>query len=204
MDRVTRYLKGGAMRDWFWRTLALAGSGFSAGGLWTFGPPDPECIARSPERSDTAAQRTRADQRGRPWGRGKRDLVQECEAFVTGRYYEVLLGQHQPVPPWAWINALAHGERCEVERIASLPPARPNSMAFLSYMACEVILHASTDDATLRLVQESALIPLEMELLREPAPCDQRSLAKRVRDDLSTSARRPCQRMDHDTLGLDG
>ena len=153
------------MRDWFWRTLALAGSGFSAGGLWTFGPPDPECIARSPERSDTAAQRTRADQRGRPWGRGKRDLVQECEAFVTGRYYEVLLGQHQPVPPWAWINALAHGERCEVERIASLPPARPNSMAFLSYMACEVILHASTDDATLRLVQESALIPLEMELL---------------------------------------
>jgi hypothetical protein len=182
------------MRQWIWRTLARAGSGFSAGGLWTFGPPDPECIAWSPERSDTAAQCTRADQRGRPRGRGKRDLVQECEAFVTGSYYEVLLQQHQPIPPWAWVNALAHGARCEVERIAGLPPARPDSMAFLSYMACEVLLHASADDATLRHVQESTLIPLEMDLLREPAPCDQRSLAKRVRDDLCTSARRPCQR----------
>jgi len=51
-----------------------------------------------------------------PWERSRdrrlesqaRQLVNECESFLVGRYPSVLRAQGLPVPEWAWLSMLAH------------------------------------------------------------------------------------------------
>ncbi|MGA2835852.1 MAG: hypothetical protein ABSF84_04585 [Acidimicrobiales bacterium] len=44
-----------------------------------------------------------------------RQLVEECESFLTGRYPRLLLSQGDPVPNWAWLSALAHAPAGELD-----------------------------------------------------------------------------------------
>jgi hypothetical protein len=173
------------MREWLWRALASAGAGCGGGAYWAPVPIGPESILSPTEQPQIANSRAAADNFRRYRRRGQRDVVRECEAFVTGRYYEVLLERHQLIPAWALVNPLAHSDRCEVERIASLSIPRHKALAALPYMAREVLLHTPPDNASLEHIQDSTLIPLELELLGETASCDPRKLAKRVRDDLN-------------------
>jgi hypothetical protein len=51
------------------------------------------------------------------------ELVEECEAFLTGQLGEVLVARDAPKPPWVWLNQLAHGDLAQVESV--LHAARP-------------------------------------------------------------------------------
>ena len=175
------------MRDWFWRSLAFTGAGWCSGTSWIFAPQDLEPIVntglvRTPDPAVCDGWNRRRNFAIR--GRRQREVVDECEAFVTGRYYELLHSRHQPIPGWAWVNPLAHSHRGELERLAALTPLRRNPLAFLSYLAEDVVLQCRGNDETLAHLQSAALIPLELDLLVVDRYCNQTTLARRVDHEL--------------------
>lgn len=115
-------------------------------------------------------------------------MATECEAFLAGRYHELLTGNRgQALPGWAWINPLAHADYAELERLANLSPGPDDPLAFLSYLADEVLLRTSGDDVALRRIQHDGLVPLELELLHHPSPSDPTEIARIIRDRLEVA-----------------
>jgi hypothetical protein len=47
------------------------------------------------------------------------DLVDDCQAYLSGDYIGFLEQHNLPVPGWAWLNALAHGSHERLEQLAS-------------------------------------------------------------------------------------
>ena len=91
------------------------------------------------------------------------DLVEECEAFLAGTY-PVWLHRHGVViPPWAWLNPLAHGTSAELAAVAGpvdASMAHPITWAdVLSTLAAEL-----ADDRDLAARQREVLVPLELQL----------------------------------------
>ena len=90
-------------------------------------------------------------------------MIEECEAFLAGRYAELLDSWGAVVPAWAWMNLVAHGDevalRCAMEErtMAGWRQAR-------AYLAA-VILDA-VDDGTIVLadLQREVLVPLELDV----------------------------------------
>lgn len=176
------------MRDWLWRALVYAGVGLSGCAPWA-------CVTSNPDQSffdalfgsPPAVPSTRTGsptRRGR--GRRKGEIAQECEAFVSGRYHEIGLRCHRKAPPgWVWVNALAHAERAELQRLAALSSTRDDRLGFLSYLADEVLLSAGPDDVTLLRIQRDTLMPFELALLHhQPRSADLTKLARVIRDQL--------------------
>jgi len=60
---------------------------------------------------------------------------------------------------WVWLNSFAHGTRQDIAAVGDGRRGWP-----LSYLAA-VVLEAAEDDRTLRALQSSALIPLELQML---------------------------------------
>jgi hypothetical protein len=62
------------------------------------------------------------------WGRDRdpaaRELVASCEAFVNGRYAELLIEHERAVPVWAWVNRLAHGTDSQLRETVTIGGAR--------------------------------------------------------------------------------
>jgi hypothetical protein len=93
------------------------------------------------------------------------DVFPGIEALLGGTYVEYLEGRGQGVPPWAWINLLAHGSEEALGRTA-----RPAPVPILDvnmwrharrYLAGEVL--AAADRAgSLPAVQSRVLVPLEL------------------------------------------
>ncbi len=109
---------------------------------------------------------------GRP-GRAGRALVEECAAFLSGRYVEHL-GAHAPgasVPRWAWTNLLAHGSVAALAAAAHEPPQDLGTAAAWraarSYLATE-ILRRCADAEALAGLQRRVLQPLEAALAGRP------------------------------------
>ena len=48
-----------------------------------------------------------------------RELVEECAAFLAGAYPALLARHGRGIPPWAWLNPVAHGSRTELRTLAS-------------------------------------------------------------------------------------
>ena len=94
------------MRNWLWRTLACAGGAFAGcGALWAFMPVNADrsftkaWLLSSPEADTSDAPIQRRSCRLR--GRNQSKIAKECEAFLAGRYHELLLGNHrQALPGW--------------------------------------------------------------------------------------------------------
>jgi hypothetical protein len=99
-----------------------------------------------------------------------RQLVAECEAFLTGRYAEHLVETGGSIPAWAWTNLLAHGTEEQLRAC----PARIGTDAFHSepwclarrYLAGEV-LDLAHRNGPLGKVQAKGLLPLESRLASE-------------------------------------
>ena len=153
------------MHNRFWRFVAYAGACFAAGAPWA-------TMSLNPDQSTTERSSPSLRDASRPPARRRRrndqpGIARECEAFLAGRYHELLLRNHQTIPGWAWVNPLAHADWAELERLANLAPRRHNPLMLLSYLADEVLLHAGHDTMTLKQIQRETLVPLEFSLLHQ-------------------------------------
>jgi hypothetical protein len=102
----------------------------------------------------------------------ERELVVECDAFVTGLYAEYLLAHSRPVPVWVWTNLLAHGTEQDlheavVRGAARVPIAAQLWWSARAYLAGELLDRAATR-RPLRSLQRIVLAPLELELAARP------------------------------------
>ena len=48
-----------------------------------------------------------------------RELAEECAAFLAGAYPAWLARHGRDIPPWAWLNPVAHGSQTELHTLAS-------------------------------------------------------------------------------------
>jgi hypothetical protein len=181
------------VRDWLWDCLVYAGVAFGGMALWGCTPPGSRessealLVRRSSFRSTATADpplhRLRARRRSK--------IAHECEAFLIGQSYELCPWEPRKSPPaWVWVNALAHGDCSELERLAALSITPRNPMGFLSYLAEEVLLAADHDEETLRRLQHQILVPLELALLGcDTKSSDQCRLARIIRHQLANPTR---------------
>jgi hypothetical protein len=95
------------------------------------------------------------------------ELAAESEAFLLGRYAELVEAQGNRVPVWAWTNLLAHGRAGDLRRASSggraSPPGSRRWRAARGYLSLEV-LEAAESLGSLGEVQETVLVPLELSL----------------------------------------
>jgi hypothetical protein len=171
------------MRSWFWRTLACAGNPFTGCGVPSdFMPVNAdrsfaEADLPSSSKADPSEAPIHCSRRRRV--RNRSEIAKECEAFLTGRYDEMVIGKYrQLLPAWAWVNPLAHADYSDLTRLAELSPDRHDPLDFLSYLADEVLLRTGGDDQALRRMQHDALVPLELAQLRQPNAIDHAELAR--------------------------
>jgi hypothetical protein len=99
------------------------------------------------------------------FGRGEENPVPELEALLGGTYVEYLERRGFSVPPWAWINLLAHGSE---DALRSAARARPRPFLSVSvwrharsYLAGEV-LGAADRTGSLAAFQAAVLVPREL------------------------------------------
>lgn len=119
------------------------------------------------------------------WGRGRRgrgewrggrtpggrQLVGECRAFLAGRYAERLVSRQVPVPPWAWMNRLAHGSMADIRATDARLGARRDPERWgeaRAYLAGEVLAAAGDDPEVLTTLQRDVLVPIELEVASTP------------------------------------
>lgn len=95
------------------------------------------------------------------------ELVSDCEAFLLGRYADVLDERSEPVPVWAWTNVLSHGSRDDIDRAAA--DARGGWSSSRKWRAARAFVAGELLDAVgrgvpLADIQRDVLTPLELEL----------------------------------------
>lgn len=98
--------------------------------------------------------------------------VEECGAYLSGTYAELLVRRGTPVPAWAWINRLAHADEPAVrDGIAAEGDDGPWPAArrCLEAVALDV---AAGVEAGLPELQREVLRPLELLLLDADAALD--------------------------------
>jgi hypothetical protein len=131
--------------------------------------------------------------RAEPLGEGRRHkrsrVAQECEAFLAGHYHEVI-GRYEPVPAWVYVNAIAHAQRADLERLAGQSgPSNDRLLAGLSYLGGEVLAVCDHHDVSLGDAQREVLVPLEFELSVTADPADVAALVGTVRSRLEIAAK---------------
>jgi len=94
---------------------------------------------------------------------GRSRVAEECEAFVTGHYYEIVR-RREDVPGWVWLNAVAHADRTGLERLAGWSGHSDRRFAGLSYLALEVLAACDQLHLSLARAQREVLVPFELEL----------------------------------------
>lgn len=197
------------MRSWFWRALACSGGAFAGcGALCVFKPVNGESFTEAWLFSSSEADASVApiDRSRRRQRRARCEIANECEAFLAGRYHELLLGNHhQALPAWALINPLAHADYTDLKRLADSSPGPDDSMAFLSYLAEEVLLHTDGDDVSLQRIQHDALVPLELSLLHHASSSDPAEIARIIGDRLEhRSSRTASEQFQQSRRSQDG
>jgi len=172
------------MRDWLWRSLMYSAVGFGAT-PWDYLPPEARQSFIDALFGPPASQAVDTGPRRRPHRTRKREgLTAECEALLTGHYFDLLTkDRRRAVPGWVWVNPLAHAEQAELERLAQLRTSPHDPLAFLSYLADEVLLGTGREESVLQRVQHDRLVPLELDLLRSTTIVpDRPTLARIIRD----------------------
>jgi hypothetical protein len=122
------------------------------------------------------------------WKRSERretsSVVDECEAYLTGRLADRMLCEGAEVPVWMWMNLLAHGRESDLSSVRKV--LIPRSLGFAkrwewidriepwhqarSYLAMEVLDFARLH-GPLQKLQRGLLVPIEDELAAAPS-CD--------------------------------
>ena len=99
-----------------------------------------------------------------------RELVDGCEAFLTGQYVVHRRVNRAPVPVWAWTNLLAHATEVELRSAHRVRGGRADrghgrSWAVAQRVAIDEVLLAAERGGGLTAVQQATLIPLEQRLV---------------------------------------
>lgn len=92
-------------------------------------------------------------------------LVAECEAFLDGRYAEMMEEAGVAAPPWSWMNLLAHGTEDEIRLAADDIRRAEGWRVAQAYVAGEMVDAIDSGRATLRHLQQNILVPLELDVL---------------------------------------
>ncbi len=116
--------------------------------------------------------RTEADSGQVRWPDGPQ-LVRECEAFLSGRLAEEMELTEQPVPAWAWLNMLAHGNIRQMRAMAGGALVRPIAgleawQRGLGFLAREVLAVLDEHRCSVEDLQRQVLVPLELEMTTDP------------------------------------
>src|SRR4051794_19485182 len=115
-------------------------------------------------------RRGRAQKRDEEEGPRPVDAVsEECETFLAGRYADHLQAVGRPVPPWAWLNALAHGSDSDLRALAAeeprwrtpAPRAAREWQQSLAFLATHLVDLMEARQQTLQFIQQQVLIPIE-------------------------------------------
>lgn len=107
------------------------------------------------------------------------ELTLECEALLAGRYADYLCSHGRWAPSWTWVNALAHCSAPELNVLAGGdgepgvddPPGTGPWRRALAVLAEDVLGQIEVRGVTLDQLQRTRLIPLELELCRNPDRC---------------------------------
>lgn len=93
-----------------------------------------------------------------------RSIADQCDAFLSGRYRTILVERSRPVPAWAWLNPLAHGDDEMVAALARMPAWDDSPEACVARLARRTLLKMRDEHVSLAEVQHAVLIPLELAL----------------------------------------
>ncbi|HEY3810078.1 MAG TPA: hypothetical protein VGL49_01495 [Acidimicrobiales bacterium] len=121
-------------------------------------------------------------------------VVAEATAVVEGRAADLYRAQRRPVPPWAWLNAVAHRPPERPGTAASPADTSDDAWATAAAGIAACLLDAGPERAA--RVQTTLLVTLELEALRRPGwptrPGAVLSATQRLLDQLaSAEARAP-------------
>lgn len=96
------------------------------------------------------------------------ELIDDCDAVLSGLFAEHLARRRRTIPAWAWLNLLAHGSGDQLqgagEALAGYPVLRHwrDARAYLAHDVLETVGQTAT---TLRELQRDVLIPLELQMI---------------------------------------
>ena len=92
-------------------------------------------------------------------------VICECESFLAGRWAFDRRNQGRPLPRWAWLNQVAHGDVDSLREAAARPsgstPWRSDDIQ--AVLARAVLAAGPLDD--LSRVQREILVPLELRVM---------------------------------------
>ncbi len=74
------------------------------------------------------------------------------------------------IPPWAYLNRVAHEDPSQLEAIVASFPVRPNWDGFTALLAAELLETSGGDPVAIERLQRECLIPMELEMLRSGRP----------------------------------
>jgi hypothetical protein len=105
-----------------------------------------------------------------------RELVTECDVYLSGRYAEYLETRNRPIPDWAWLSVLAHAPPEQLRALVAQDPhcdGRPTRTTVwwqaVGFLAGE-ILSRQDSDQILDELRRSVLVPLELTSLAAGRP----------------------------------
>jgi hypothetical protein len=104
-------------------------------------------------------------------GKQARTLIEECEAFLSGRYVELCEFRGDAVPVWAWLNLLAHGTDDDLRTVAAQRASADRwrqARTFLAGELLDLVDLAGAGGPSLPLLQRDALVPFELDLISCP------------------------------------
>lgn len=93
-----------------------------------------------------------------------REVVTAGEVMLTGGAVDLLL-EKGPVPAWARLNRVAHGDGAQLRALASYHPIWTDWEGVTVLLATEVVEMAGDEPGGIVRVQRECLVPLELELL---------------------------------------
>ena len=98
--------------------------------------------------------------------RGSESLIEECEAFLTGHLGENTDGSGRRSSPSSWLNALAHADLQELQRLAQSGQGDQGSgdlwAQAISFLAAEILWAGADDGGAVRRIQVDLIVPIEL------------------------------------------
>jgi hypothetical protein len=118
--------------------------------------------------------------RWRPREPDRGGLVDECEAFLCGRYADYLHDVGVAAPSWTWVNELAHRTPSEIRLLADGGRQRRRIGPWSCYIdtVAKALSEWARSDLDLERWQAEVLVPFELSLIERNVVVDPRQLVQ--------------------------